>query len=355
MITTGTDRRLARSHGEQRATQGDAMGSTLASTARVRWTGTRRGSRYTALAVGSTIAAGMLLAGCGGATDQTATTGGSGTASGSADKLTADQAGAVQPQAAAVPAAPSTDMSTGQTAGHDGLANLNLGRKVIQTASLTVETHDVNGATVKAEQLADHYGGYVSNASLTTDPSTSTGASKAASQVTLQIPAAHFSEALSALSALGHVTADDRNAVDVTAKVADVKSRVSSALASLHRIRQLLARAQTLGQVVSLESELSRREADLESVQAQQRALAAQTTLSSVQVFFEAPAVAQPLKASGFLGGLHRGWHAFTTASTAALATVGFVIPWLILALIVGVPMYAWRQRRRQPLSGLSI
>src|SRR3712207_7297710 len=58
-------------------------------------------------------------------------------------------------------------------------------------------------------------------------------------------------------------------------------SRVESARAALERIRALLDRADSLGTVIRLESVLSDRQAELESLLAQQKALAAQTQMST--------------------------------------------------------------------------
>ena len=53
----------------------------------------------------------------------------------------------------------------------------------------------------------------------------------------------------------------------------DLDARITSAQASVDRVRALMTKAQNLGEVVSLESELSRREGDLESLKAQKRKL----------------------------------------------------------------------------------
>ena len=54
-------------------------------------------------------------------------------------------------------------------------------------------------------------------------------------------------------------------------QVADVDSRLKSAQAALDSLRTLLKKADTIGQVLQVEREISDREADLESLQASRR------------------------------------------------------------------------------------
>ena len=51
----------------------------------------------------------------------------------------------------------------------------------------------------------------------------------------------------------------------------DIASRLRSQQRSVARVRALLAQAKTIGEIVQVEGELSRREADLESLEAQQK------------------------------------------------------------------------------------
>lgn len=59
--------------------------------------------------------------------------------------------------------------------------------------------------------------------------------------------------------------------------------------ASVDRVRALMAGAKSLSEVVSLESELTRRESDLESLQRQQQGLSARVSLSTVTLELVTP------------------------------------------------------------------
>lgn len=163
--------------------------------------------------------------------------------------------------------------------------------------------------------------------------------------LTLRIPAAGYQAAIEGLSAVGTVSALQEQAEDVTAQMVDLESRVKTMTASVERVRGLLAEATTLDDVVSLESELASREADLESIQSQRAALAGQASLSTVTVTLTgaitgtevAPAEEPVEEATGFLGGLSKGWDAFVGFGAGALAVVGAVLPFVPVLAVIGL------------------
>jgi Domain of unknown function (DUF4349) len=137
----------------------------------------------------------------------------------------------------------------------------------------------------------------------------------------------------------------------VTAKLVDLNARLKTQRASVDRIRALMTQAKTLTDVTMLESELSRREADLESLESQQRELADLAALSTISVTLLGPeaALAKPAKPEGgFLGGLKSGWHAFVDSLRALLTVIGAVLPF---AVAIGVPVWlvVYFLRRRRP------
>jgi hypothetical protein len=158
---------------------------------------------------------------------------------------------------------------------------------------------------------------------------------------------------LADVARLGTVEATTRTSDDVTADVADIDARVRNAQASLARVRALMSRATSIGDVVALEGELSKRQADLEALEARQRALADQTAQATVTVRLlgsDAPAPA-PAESSGFLAGLRAGWDAFTSLVAGTLTVAGAVLPFLLVLVPVGFAVWAVRRRRRAPVA----
>jgi len=137
-------------------------------------------------------------------------------------------------------------------------------------------------------------------------------------QITLRVPAGDFAETVSAISNLGKEIDRKVSTQDVTAQVIDVTSRVKTQQASVDRVRILLNKATSINEIVSLESELTRREADLESLESQLANLTDLTSLSTVTATLLGPVAAtkttETKKDSGFIAGLKSGWHTFVSS-----------------------------------------
>jgi hypothetical protein len=117
---------------------------------------------------------------------------------------------------------------------------------------------------------------------------------------------------------------------------------------SVASIRRLLARAKTIAEIISIESELSSRQAELDSLVQQQKWLADQTSLSTIQLSVTRPAKADEETSSGFLGGLERGWHALGSSASALATALGAVLPFAVVLAVLGVPFWLVRRRRAQ-------
>ncbi|PZS34827.1 MAG: DUF4349 domain-containing protein [Pseudonocardiales bacterium] len=165
-----------------------------------------------------------------------------------------------------------------------------------------------------------------------------------------KVPPEKYPAILDRIAKLGKELSRSAQAEDVTDQVVDVDSRVRSQEASVARIRTLLTGAHTIGDVVQIEGELAKREADLESLKARQRALDGQTSLATITLHVRGPkaAVVSPAKKPrGFVVGLSHGWAAFTAATTWLLTAIGALLPFLITAGLALAAATAVRRRRQ--------
>ncbi len=287
---------------------------------RARWLG----------AAGLALALAGVLAGCSGSS-QGSGAAGAVSAPGSGGTAAPDKAAAAAPDAAA----------TGSTA--ESTAAIALQPALIRTAELTVVVDDVPAEAAAAGAAARAAGGAVAG-----DDRSGSGADAHATLV-LKVPPEKMDAMLDQLGRLGHEQSRSSSTQDVTQDVADVDARVASMQASIARVRAILSRADRIGDVVSVEGELSRRTTELESLQARQRALAGQVNYATITLQLKADraaAPAAPADRGGFAGGLRDGWHAFTAALGWVLTAVGAVLPFLLLAVPVAVAWAALRRRR---------
>jgi hypothetical protein len=198
---------------------------------------------------------------------------------------------------------------------------------VVHTATLHVQVDDVDDAAAKARGLAERFDGFVA------DERSESGTAN----LTLRVATDRLGEALATIEGLGEVTHREQQAKDVTEQVVDVETRITNQRASVERVRALLDRATTVGEVVQIESELTKRQAELESLENRAAALAGQTELATVTVRLAGRgSTALGGERTGFLAGLESGWNAFVASITVLLTVLGAILPFL---LALGVPL----------------
>jgi hypothetical protein len=252
--------------------------------------------------------------------------------------------GAAVDNAVAAPGAKSAPRANSSSSVAGDLA---LGRAEIRAAQMTVTIRHGQSVAAKAdaaEAIATRVGGEV-------DSDDRTSGKYASATLVLRVPPDTLSATLTALSRLGIERSRELSTQDVTSKVADVNSRVTSARDSIARLRVLYAHAVKVSDVIAIESELAERESDLESLEAQQRALDAQTSMATVTLSLAAAAAVPPVhhERTGFLGGLENGWDAFAGAAAWVATAVGALLPFLVLLGLVAVAARLLWPRMRTP------
>ncbi|MFF4446105.1 DUF4349 domain-containing protein [Streptomyces sp. NPDC001502] len=249
--------------------------------------------------------------------------------------------------AAAAPAPAGSAGAAGSAAGKNAAPPAVVRPNVIRTATLGIETADVQKTLASARTAADEAGGYVGN------ESTKRGEDgRMTSTLTLRVPGERYDAVLGAMEGSGKLLHRKVDAQDVTEKVADIGSRVSSQQASVARVREMMGKASALSEVVMLESELSRRQSDLESLLAQQTALKDQTSLGTITLEVSEPAAKpeaekkEKKKEPTFLGALGGGWDVFTKVVRYLTVAVGAVLPFALTA-VVGLLLFRLYRRWR--------
>ncbi|TLF79731.1 DUF4349 domain-containing protein, partial [Nonomuraea sp. KC401] len=283
-----------------------------------------------------------LLGGCGGGSLSAGESGSDAPAMGSA------QARPEQHDARR-PSEQSTERSGSQADGDgvvSGVKATRQERQVIYTGSMTVRAERVPAAVQQAKQIVTAAGGHLSK-----EESRSADDTEDSATLEFKIPPARYAEVVGRLGKdLGRQLSMNQGAQDVTLRVADVESRLRSAQQSLESLRTLLKKADTIGQVLEVEREISGRQADLESLQAQQKELAAQVAMATMTLQLVGPAtpVAGPdEEPAGFLGGLEAGWSSLVSFVKVALTVFGAVLPWVVASLpLVLLVVYLVRRDR---------
>ena len=230
-------------------------------------------------------------------------------------------------------------------------AQLLADRSVIFTAAITVRTGDIGKAVAAVRRVAADAGGLVYDEQVDLTPKEAGKPGNASATVTLKVPPATLDAVLDAVGKVGTEESRSKSSDDVTSKVVDVNARIQAAQASISRLTELLSHAGNVSDLLAVENQLSSRDAQLESLEQQQKTLQAQTSQATITAHLEAtpPVVlaAHAAKTPGFLRGLVGGWHAFVTTVSALLTALGAVLPFVIVVGVAAIVALFIRRRLR--------
>ena len=222
-------------------------------------------------------------------------------------------------------------------------------RSLVKTGTIDLSAKDVGEVLSDVYAAVDGAGGEVVSENTVTDDD----GDARRSNLTLEVPVDAFTSVMSEVAGLATLEHQTRTVEDVTGAVADINSRVASAEQAIASLRRLFTRADKLGHIITLESQLAQRQADLEALQAQQRALAGQTEKSTITVSvirIDKKAAAPDERRSGFLAGLDRGWEALKTTMVAISTALGLLLPLgsvlLMVALLARLAYRRWAAAR---------
>ena len=202
-------------------------------------------------------------------------------------------------------------------------------RSTIETAYLQITAPHPQDSATKAAEVASSAGGFVQDTSW----SPANEYAPESAYVTIRVPASNLDSVLGELNGLGKVDSLSRSKTDVTLQVTDINARITSLQSSLDALRTLQAQATTVSDLITVESAISQRQAELDSLVAQQTYLADQVDLSTISMTIVGPS-GTPTNQT-FWDGLVAGWNSLGVAGSALLVALGFVLPWLVLVLVI--------------------
>jgi len=218
------------------------------------------------------------------------------------------------------------------------------GPRVIRTAQVAVEVKNgsFDGTLDKLFTISTSLGGYISGSVANAD----TGALRTGT-ITFQVPADKFSDAISQVRALGTVQNLAIGGQDVSAQYVDLQARLKNAEAQRDAMLALLARAQTVSEIIAVQTQLGQITSQVEQLKGQIAYFDHATSYSTISVsVHEAAVAARPAGTDswGFGAAFLQCLHGFASTLDYILVGVGYALPVLVL-LVLG--LFAWRLRRR--------
>jgi hypothetical protein len=224
-----------------------------------------------------------------------------------------------------------------------GSTSVAIDRQVVRTGYVSMRVEDVTKSAFQVHALVKKRNGLIAA------EDTQGSGDTTYANITAQIPADALDAFIAEVTALGTVDTINVTAQDVTTQVVDLDARIKALQTSVDRMTQLLAQASRIEDLLAIETQLSQRQAELDSLKAQRSALGDAVAMSTLTVSLSPTTQVTEVDAPGFLSGLASGWSALVSVAMVAITVVGFLLPFLLILALVAIPIVivVVRQTRR--------
>lgn len=128
-------------------------------------------------------------------------------------------------------------------------------RKIIKNRTISVETLEYDSFIKELEVKVSAYGGYIENS--TQNGNSYYGKAMRSANYTIRIPAERFDEFTSLIGDMGTVTYSYEYIDDITAKYVDTEARIASLRAEQESFLKLMERAETVEDILKIQSYLT--------------------------------------------------------------------------------------------------
>ncbi|MBO0833538.1 MAG: DUF4349 domain-containing protein, partial [Actinobacteria bacterium] len=164
-------------------------------------------------------------------------------------------------------------------------------QSIIYTATITLRAANVAATARRITSIVQTAGGYVSAENAGTPGTSGAGNTRQTISITLKVPVPAYPTVFAQLSspALGKQLEMKQDASDVTQKVANVNSLVTSQQDAINALEGLLKRAGSVADLLRVQQQISDDETTLNSLLAQQRALNGETSYATITMTLLSP------------------------------------------------------------------
>lgn len=157
-------------------------------------------------------------------------------------------------------------------------------RKLIRTKSITVETKNLDKSLEKVNTAIDTFGAYVEHSTLDSPSYVSEYDDKRTYTMTIRVPEDKLDAFMNQLDSTGTVTSATESTEDVTLQYTDIEAHKKALKTEYDRVMELLGKAETMDQILALESKLSDLRYQIDSYESQLKVMDNQVTYSTVSL-----------------------------------------------------------------------
>ena len=241
------------------------------------------------------------------------------------------------------------DFGSTASGGTNGGASYPAGQKLIRTAQMNLETTDFEKAVQGLTDLTEQMVGYFESSSV------GKRSNGRWAEYTVRVPAEKYQAFLDQAGELCHETWRDAQQEDISERYYDTEGRLKTQQIKLERLQALLAKAENMEDIITIESAISETEQMIDDLSGTLRHYDGKVDYATVSISLsevyklsnveEVPDSFMSRLGKAFSG----GWSNFTDAIENFAVALAYGWMWLlILVVVVVVVVRVLRKRRRK-------
>jgi len=221
--------------------------------------------------------------------------------------------------------------------------------KIIYTADINLETKDFDDASQALTDIVRELGGYFEHRSV------SQGGRRSL-DCTVRVPVGNFAAFLDRAGEAAHVTSRSEYLEDVSESYYDQEARLTTQRTKLERLQELLGKAESMEDIITLESAISDTELQIEYLTGSLRKYDSQISYSTVRLYLsevyrlstdeEVPVTFAQRLSAAFSAGFHRGVEGLEDF-VIGLAQIWVLLVILAAGALVAVLVLRCRRKRK--------
>lgn len=235
--------------------------------------------------------------------------------------------------------------------------NENTNRKLIKTISMNVETENFDSLLGNIKQRVAALGGYVEQEEIN-GTSYYVARNNRYASMSLRIPNDQLESFVNEVTEISNVIWKNENVQDVTLQYVDVESHKKALQTEQDRLFELLEKAESIEDIIAIESRLSEIRYELQNYESQLRVMDNQIEYSTISLHIEEVQKLTPQKeksawekiTEGFKDSLISIWKGIQNTIINFIVYLPYLILWgiiIIVLILIGRKLYKKRKNNK--------
>ena len=179
-----------------------------------------------------------------------------------------------------------TTQNSEKPADGESTSNLPANRKLIQTVNMDVETEDLDAVLQQIDSRIAELGGYIESSNVR-NGSAYSGKRYRNAEITVRIPAKDLEVFIDKVGEVSNIVSSRKTVDDITLKYVSTESRMKALQTEEARLLELLAQAETMDDLLTIESRLTDVRTELEQVTSALRVYDNQVDYATIHLYID--------------------------------------------------------------------